>query len=283
MKYVAKKPVGDLFGDQFIKLMMAEEEKLLEITFLEEFEGNASANGPPGDYVEESKALYHLDQFSKHVLEWNALRAECVKLALQKWVIPDLIKELRSTLHEEAQQFVLRSCTGKLYKWLKVAPYKPELPTDYGYEEWSTLRGIRVLALAYDPDQSVAAFCAVTTVEGDISDYLRLPNILKRKNSHNAEEKAQKLADLRKLSDFIKMKKPHIVVIGAESRDAQNIQTDIKEILQELESSEQFPPIEVEIIDNELAKIYANSKKGESDFKEYPALRITIELLISLD
>lgn len=272
MKYVAKKPVGDLFGDQFIKLLMAEEEKLLEITFLEEFEGNANANGPPGDYVEEAKTLYHLDQFSKHVLEWNALRAECVKLALQKWVIPDLIKELRATLHEEAQQFVLRSCTAKLYKWLKVAPYKPDLPSDYGYEEWSTLRGIRVLSLAYDPDQSVAAFCAVTTVEGDISDYLRLPNILKRKNSHNAEEKSQKLHDLRKLSDFIKMKKPHVVVIGAESRDAQAIQTDIKEILKELETSEQFPPIEVELIDNELAKIYANSKKGESDFKEYPAL-----------
>ncbi|XP_002036804.2 transcription elongation factor SPT6 [Drosophila sechellia] len=272
MKYVAKKPVSDLFGDQFIKLMMAEEEKLLEITFLEEFEGNACANGTPGDYVEESKALYQLDQFAKHVQEWNKLRAECVQLALQKWVIPDLIKELRSTLHEEAQQFVLRSCTGKLYKWLKVAPYKPQLPTDFGYEEWSTLRGIRVLGLAYDPDHSVAAFCAVTTVEGDISDYLRLPNILKRKNSYNLEEKAQKMADLRKLSDFIKMKKPHIVVIGAESRDAQNIQADIKEILHELETSEQFPPIEVEIIDNELAKIYANSKKGESDFKEYPPL-----------
>ncbi|KAH8293318.1 hypothetical protein KR018_001078 [Drosophila ironensis] len=272
MKYVAKKPVGDLFGDQFIKLLMAEEEKLLEITFLDEFEGNANANGPPGDYVEEAKALYHLDQFSKHVLEWNSLRAECVKLALQKWVIPDLIKELRATLHEEAQQFVLRSCTAKLYKWLKVAPYKPDLPSDYGYEDWSTLRGIRVLALAYDPDPSVAAFCAVTTVEGDISDYLRLPNILRRKNSHNPEEKAQKLMDLKKLSDFIKMKKPHVVVIGSESRDAQAIQTDIKEILKELENSEQFPPIEVELIDNELAKIYANSKKGESDFKEYPAL-----------
>ncbi|EDX17242.1 GD16791 [Drosophila simulans] len=272
MKYVAKKPVSDLFGDQFIKLMMAEEEKLLEITFLEEFEGNACANGTPGDYVEESKALYQLDQFAKHVQEWNKLRAECVQRALQKWVIPDLIKELRSTLHEEAQQFVLRSCTGKLYKWLKVAPYKPQLPADFGYEEWSTLRGIRVLGLAYDPDHSVAAFCAVTTVEGDISDYLRLPNILKRKNSYNLEEKAQKMADLRKLSDFIKMKKPHIVVIGAESRDAQNIQADIKEILNELETSEQFPPIEVEIIDNELAKIYANSKKGESDFKEYPPL-----------
>lgn len=272
MKYVAKKPVGDLFGDQFIKLLMAEEEKLLEITFLDEFEGNASANGPPGDYVTEATQLYHLDQFAKNVLEWNALRAECVQLALKKWVIPDLIKELRATLHEEAQHFVLRSCIAKLYKWLKVAPYKPEMPQHHNFEEWSTLRGIRALGLAYDPDQSVAAFCAIASPEGDISDYLRLPSILKRKNSHNNEEKAQKMADLRKLTEFIKMKKPHIVVIGAESRDAQMIQADIREILKDLETNEQFPPIEVEIIDNELAKIYANSKKGESDFKEYPPL-----------
>lgn len=272
MKYVAKKPVGDLFGDQFIKLLMAEEEKLLDITFLDEFEGNANANGPPGDYVEEATQLYHLDQFAKNVLEWNALRAECVQLALKKWVIPDLVKELRATLHEEAQQFVLRSCIAKLYKWLKVAPYKPEMPQHHNFEEWSTLRGIRALGLAYDPDQSVAAFCAIASPEGDISDYLRLPSILKRKNSHNNEEKAQKLADLRKLTEFIKMKKPHIVVIGAESRDAQMIQADIREILKDLETNEQFPPIEVEIIDNELAKIYANSKKGESDFKEYPPL-----------
>ncbi|EDW66387.1 transcription elongation factor SPT6 [Drosophila virilis] len=272
MKYVAKKPVGDLFGDQFIKLLMAEEEKLLEIKFLDEFEGNANANGPPGDYVTEATQLYHLDQFAKNVLEWNALRAECVQLALKKWVIPDLIKELRATLHEEAQQFVLRSCIAKLYKWLKVAPYKPEMPQHHNFEEWSTLRGIRAMGLAYDPDQSVAAFCAIASPEGDISDYLRLPSILKRKNSYNAEEKAQKLADLRKLCDFIKLKKPHVIVIGAESRDAQMIQTDIREILKDLEANEQFPPIEVEIIDNELAKIYANSKKGESDFKEYPPL-----------
>ncbi|XP_017852674.1 transcription elongation factor SPT6 isoform X2 [Drosophila busckii] len=272
MKYVAKKPVGDIFGDQFIKLLMAEEEKLIEIEFLSEFEGNASANGPPGDYITEAKQLYHLDQFSKHVLEWNTLRAECVQLALQKWVIPDLIKELRAVLHEEAQQFVLRSCIAKLCKWLKVAPYKPEMPQHHNSEEWSTLRGIRCLGLAYDPDQSVAAFCAIASPEGEITDCLRLPSILKRKNSHNSEEKNAKLADLRKLSDFIKTKKPHVIVIGAESRDAQLIQTDIREILKDLESQEQFPTIEVEIIDNELAKIYANSKKGESDFKEYPPL-----------
>ncbi|XP_068145157.1 transcription elongation factor SPT6-like isoform X2 [Drosophila tropicalis] len=272
MKYVAKKPVDSLFGDQFIKLLMAEEEKLLEIQFLEEFDGNANANGPPGDYVDGAKSLYHLDQFSKHVLEWNALRAECVHMALKKWVIPDLIKELRIKLQEEAQQSILHSCTAKLYKWLKVAPYKPELPPDSSYTDWSTLHGIRTMALAYDSDQSVAAFCAFATVEGDISDYLRLPDILKRKKSHNSEEKTQKLAALRKLTSFIKSKKPHVVVIGAESRDALMIQTEIRDILKELETTEQFPRIEVEIVENELAKVYANSKKGESEFREYPAL-----------
>ncbi|EDW74366.1 uncharacterized protein Dwil_GK21875 [Drosophila willistoni] len=269
MKYVAKKPVGTLFGDQFIKLLMAEEEKLIEIQFLDEFEGNSIASG---DYVDGAKSLYHLDQFSKHVLEWNALRADSVQMALKQWVIPDLIKELKAKLQEEAQQCILRSCTAKLYKWLKVAPYKPELPPDSSYSDWSTLHGIRTMGLAYDSDQSVAAFCAFATVEGDISDYLRLPNILKRKKSNNPEEKAQKLADLRKLSNLIKSKKPHVVVIGAESREAQMIQTDIREILKELETSEQFPHIEVEIVENQLAKVYANSKKGQSDFREYPAL-----------
>lgn len=47
---------------------------------------------------------------------------------------------------------------------------------------------------------------------------------------------------------------------------------DIKEIVSNLVEEEQFPSITVEIIDNELAKVYANSNKGVSDFREYPEL-----------
>jgi len=35
---------------------------------------------------------------------------------------------------------------------------------------------------------------------------------------------------------------------------------------------EQFPELAVEIIHNELAKIYSNSNKGTADFREYPLL-----------
>lgn len=53
MKYMKKKPVRDLTGDQFLKLSIAAEDKLLELSISEQIEGNT---GP--SYLEELKALY---------------------------------------------------------------------------------------------------------------------------------------------------------------------------------------------------------------------------------
>lgn len=50
--------------------------------------------------------------------------------------------------------------------------------------------------------------------------------------------------------------------MGAESRDAQFIVDDLKEMVKQLVEDEQFPLIPVEILDNDLAKVYANSYKG---------------------
>lgn len=86
------------------------------------------------------------------------------------------------------------------------------------------------------------------------------------------EEKLLKEADLLALKNFINTKKPHVVCIGGESREALMIAEDIKAVIADLVESEQFPTINVEIIDNELAKVYANSNKGTSDFREYPEL-----------
>lgn len=53
MKYLKKKPVRDLTGDQFLKLTIAAEDRLLEISISEQIEGNTSSN-----YLEELKQLY---------------------------------------------------------------------------------------------------------------------------------------------------------------------------------------------------------------------------------
>lgn len=53
MKYVKDKPVRDLTGDQFLKLCLAEEEKLITITINENIEGNTTSS-----YIDEIKQLY---------------------------------------------------------------------------------------------------------------------------------------------------------------------------------------------------------------------------------
>lgn len=52
------------------------------------------------------------------------------------------------------------------------------------------------MGLAYVPDYSVSAFACIAAPDGDITDYLRLPHLLKRKNSWRQEEKLMKVGKL---------------------------------------------------------------------------------------
>ncbi|XP_055550196.1 transcription elongation factor SPT6 [Wyeomyia smithii] len=267
MKYLKDKPVRDLIGDQYLKLQIAQCDKLLTITFSEQIEGNATS-----DLLDEMKALYQKDEFSKNVQEWNKVRSECVELAFTKMILPELGRELQSILLEESKDAVLKVCCRKLYNWIKVAPYSPAFDIEDDDYEWDISRGIRVMGVAYVPDLSQAAFAAIITTDGEVSDYLRIPHLLKRKNTHREDEKKLKESDLQSIIDFVRNKKPHVIVIGGESKDALMVQKDMRDCVRILVDEEQFPEVSVEIIDNDLAKIYSNSVKGNADFREYPLL-----------
>lgn len=116
MKYLKGKPVRDLENEQFLKLMLAEEDKMLTVTFDEKLPGLASPS-----YVEEAKQLYYRDEFSRSVQDWNAIRVECVEFAMKKILFPELRKELKTKLLAEARDSVLKLCCRKLYNWLKVS------------------------------------------------------------------------------------------------------------------------------------------------------------------
>lgn len=53
LKYLKAKPVNDLSNDQFLKLVMAEDEKNITITFSDQIPGLTNAS-----FVEEAKQLY---------------------------------------------------------------------------------------------------------------------------------------------------------------------------------------------------------------------------------
>lgn len=122
------------------------------------------------------------------------------------------------------------------------------------------------MGVAYVPDLSQAAFACVVGPDGECTDYLRLPHLLKRKLSANKEDNIKKEHDLTSLKNLIQSKKPHVIVIGGESRDAIMIKTDIQQLVTSLVEDDEFASIAVEILDNELAKTYANSIKGEVSF-----------------
>ena len=74
-----------------------------------------------------------------------------------------------------------------------MAPYTVDF-NDEDEEEWDTSKGLRVMAIAYVPDYSQASFSCIVGPDGDCTDYLRLPYLLKRKNSYREEEKLQKVS-----------------------------------------------------------------------------------------
>jgi transcription elongation factor SPT6 len=65
------------------------------------------------------------------------------------------------------------------------------------------------------------------------------------------------------MRNFIATVKPHVICVGGESQEALMVAADLREIIRQLVEDEQFPSISVEICDNELAKIYSASVKGE--------------------
>ncbi|KAK9308785.1 hypothetical protein QLX08_001384 [Tetragonisca angustula] len=266
LKYLKNKPVRDFVGDQFLKLIIAEEDKLITLLFSDTIEGNISNN-----YMDEIKQLYYKDEFSKSVQDWNALRIGSVEIAFNQIIIPQLKKELRSNLLAEAKEYVMKACCRKMYNWIKIAPYTCEFPNENN-EDWDTNKGIRVMGLAYVPDPSQVVFTCIISPEGECTDYLKLPHLLKRKDSFRENEKTLKEADLLAIKNFIATKKPHVVIVGGESREALTIVSEIKECISNLAEQEEFPAIQVEICDNELAKVYANSNRGISEFRDYPEL-----------
>ncbi|XP_022244486.1 transcription elongation factor SPT6-like [Limulus polyphemus] len=87
-----------------------------------------------------------------------------------------------------------------------------------------------------------------------------------------AKDGIVKEADMKALRRFILAKKPHVIGVAGESREALNVIADVKSVICDLVEMEQLPTISVELIDNELPTVYMNSKKAEADFRDYPAL-----------
>lgn len=259
MKHLKNKPVRDFCGDQFLLLCIAEEEKLMKIHISESIEL----------YLENMKSFYeHRNDFSENVRKWNEIRAECVKVAFEKLILPDFRKEVRSILLSEAKENVLRACVRKLNDWIKQEPYSISFHDKNG--DIQSTKDLRIMGIAFEGDPSQATFCAMIDKDGNVTDYLQLPRLISRREKFTVGENT-KPDDTAALMTFLRNQKPHVIAVASESIDSMEA-FELQDVVKSLIDNEQFSEIVIKIINNDLAKVYAKSQKGQIDFPEFPII-----------
>ncbi|CAD6234366.1 GSCOCG00001857001-RA-CDS, partial [Cotesia congregata] len=275
VKYLKDKPVRDLVDHIWLKLLAAETDGLVTITFSDTVEGTLGS-----DFIIEFSQLYIKDEFSNNVQEWNDLRRASVKMALRNYIIPDLKNELKTKMTVEAKEAIMYACCQKLDDWIKFQPYTCTLPEEFEEDyEWSTKDGFRSIGIAYVPDSQEAAYASAVLPTGTCYNFLKMLHLLKRIDSFNQQEKLLKEADMLALKNFIEKCKPHVIVVTAESKEALMICNDVKKCLKELTKTNKFPSIQVELCDPNVAKIYSTSNRGITELPSYPPiLRVATSL-----
>lgn len=275
-KFLKNKPVTRLMSEQFLHIVNAEKDKLLEVYFsIEPVDSTL-----PGDsrkqlspYHEGLKALYYSDFSSIVTKEWNEQREEAIRAAMSKQLLPNFEKQLREKLIKEAQDKIIQTSCEKLHNWLNVAPYVPLQNFD-DYEDFKIENGTRICGFTFAPEGDAPCFAAIIDADGELLDHVRLPNlnIRKRPDRMNAVERENHQKDRVKFKQFMMNKRPHVVALAAETIQTKYICQDLATILDELHTNDGLPLIPIEIVDNELSNVYMNLKKAAEEFPEFPPL-----------
>jgi transcription elongation factor SPT6 len=203
-KYLQEKPVNTFTNDQFLHLHQAVKDGLMTIEY------TIDMKNTPHTYADEIKRSYTRDEFSDNVLEWNKIRAMCIDLMLNKFLYPKFQRELEEILLEESRQYVMKKCSICLHDWIKIAPYR--LSNDENVTSISDA-GVRVLSITYSTDPDDVSFAVILSAEGQVMDFIRLPNLMLREN-YSADNRLKKDKDLQAIRTFIIQRVPDVICIG---------------------------------------------------------------------
>jgi transcription elongation factor SPT6 len=204
IKYLLEKPINTFTKDQFLYLYQAVKDGLMTMEYVIDMKNN------PHTYADEIKRSYTRDEYSDNVLEWNKIRAMCIDLMLNKFLYPKFQRELEEILLDEARQYVIKQCSNCLNDWIKVAPFR--LSNDENVTSISDA-GVRVLSIAYSTDPDDVSYAVILSSEGQVMDFIRLPNLMLRDN-YSTDNRIKKDKDFEAIRSFIKQRLPDVICIG---------------------------------------------------------------------
>uniref|UniRef100_A0A915KER6 YqgF/RNase H-like domain-containing protein n=1 Tax=Romanomermis culicivorax TaxID=13658 RepID=A0A915KER6_ROMCU len=268
VRYLKNKPIRDISNDQFLYFVQGESLGLITLNFaLDEVPNNGELPSKT-PFFDDLIGLVISEDPSPAATQWNSLRKEALKICYDS-MLSYLAKETKRKLVEEAKSHVIQECGLKINKWLAVAPYVPTI--QQGADSDEDVTKCRVLGIAYINELDQASFCAMIDGEGEVIDHLRLVHLTKRRNSFNPEEARLKEQDLETLRQFLINKRPHVIALAGESLEALMIRDDLIYLLADMDKQGELNHnVNVEVVENDLAKIYMNCRKAQQDFPDYP-------------
>ncbi|KAE8866435.1 hypothetical protein P3342_002336 [Pyrenophora teres f. teres] len=263
-KYLRRVTFGDLQGrpDLFLKMLKAESEGLMQVKIT------------MGNYP-NFKSRLHKEIVSEGVSDvsdtWNALRKELLDTALDKLqgVIANGVKE---TLRARCEDELAASARENYYNKLDQAPYKLKsaplgsVPNVLCLSNGTGMRGDAIMWAYVEND-------------GRVLEHGRLIEM----RLGNPERNIPEGQDIEKLVDVIQRRRPDVIGVSGFSVETRKLYKDIQEIIiqrgltgpayeDEDTGEERNEPLEVIMVNDEVARLYHTSARAIAEFPKHPAL-----------
>jgi len=264
LKYMRNQTFGDLAGkpEMFLKMLKAEDEGLLQVKITLQTEMT---------FRKQLLAEFTSDNFSEIADAWNEEREKVLDIAFKK-LERVIIKGVKESMRTACEDSILKQVRDEYSKKLDQAPYKPK----------GMILGTipRVLALTNgggDPNRDPVYWSWVEE-DGRVLESGRFEKLLRDENSRSA------------LVNLIHRRKPDVLGVSGFSVDAHRLVEYLRNLVADSNlrggefedvdtGEERSEPLEVVVVNDEVARLYKDSPRAVADYPSLaPLTRYTVAL-----
>ncbi|PQE23984.1 Transcription elongation factor SPT6 protein [Rutstroemia sp. NJR-2017a WRK4] len=257
LKYLKNQTFNDIASkpEMFLKMLKAEEEGLLEVHVSLQSER---------DFKKQLYSEFASDNFSELADAWNEERQKVLDLAYSK-LEKVITKGVKESMRTACQDSILKLCREEYSKKLDQAPYKPK---------GMVLGTIpRVLALSNgngDPNRDAVCWAWVEE-DGRVLDQGKFDNLSRDQRAREA------------FVELVRYKKPDVIGISGFSVETHKLVNSLRDLVQENglrggefedpdSGEDRSEPLEIVIVNDEVARLYKDSPRAAVDHPAFPPL-----------
>lgn len=200
------------------------------------------------EHVKELVDLISSDNFSEVAMAWNKLREEVLHEAIGK-IYPYVTKLAKEAIRVECEDILATTCRQKFLQKLDRAPWQGE-----ELEKGQTPAVLAISCGNGDPAKD-AVICAFVDDEGRLVEQIRLSD-------------ARELHNKKALAEFIERRKPDVIGIAGFTVQTYRLHDDIVNMMKDRPEVTR----QVMYVNDEVARLYQNSKRGIEEFPDSGSL-----------